>query len=260
MPTRHGAVRCLIYSPHPDAPLAGTGVDGPPVNLHLHGGAFIVRNPRQEEYIAHHIAAEAGAVVVLADYATAPQVRYPVAEEQCFDVASWIRTEAVGRGWDAARMSVTGASAGAKLAVNVCQQAYRTGDVMLRAAGLAFPVVDLSRTDRTSDKARPRISRRIQRLAIDAYLVDTSRSREPLASPRFDDELAAAMPPTLVLTGALDTLGPEGDELAARLSSGGVPVTHRRFPGIDHGFAKSEAATAHDAMERIAAHLIRHLR
>ncbi len=260
VPTRHGAVRCLIYSPHPDAPLARSGADGPPVNLHLHGGAFIVRNPRQEEYITHHIAAEAGAVVILADYATAPQVRYPVAEQQCFDVALWVRDEAARRGWDAARMSVTGASAGAKLAVNVCQQAYRTGEVGLRAAALAFPVVDLSRADRTSVKARPRISRRIQRLVIDSYLVDTSRSREPLASPRFDDELTAAMPPTLILTGALDTLGPEGDELAARLSGAGVPITHHCFEGIDHGFTRSEAATAHDATKRIAAHLVQHLR
>jgi acetyl esterase len=260
VPTRHGAVRCLIYSPHPDAPLARAGADGPPVNLHLHGGAFIVRNPRQEEYITHHIAAEAGAVVILADDATAPQVRYPVAEQQCFDVALWVRGEAARRGWDAARMSVTGASAGAKLAVNVCQQAYRTGEVGLRAAALAFPVVDLSRADRTSVKARPRISRRIQRLVIDSYLVDTSRSREPLASPRFDDELTAAMPPTLILTGALDTLGPEGDELAARLSGAGVPITHHCFEGIDHGFTRSEAATAHDATKRIAAHLVQHLR
>ncbi len=253
-------VRCLVYSPHPDAPLAETGVDGPPVNLHLHGGAFIVRNPRQEEYIAHHIAAEVGAVVILADYATAPQVRYPTAEQQCFDVASWVHSQAGRRGWDQARISVSGASAGAKLAVNVCQQAYRAGDVRLRAAALAFPVIDLSRADRTSDKVRPRISPRIQRLAIDAYLVDTSRSREPLASPLFDDDLAAALPPTLILTGELDTLGPEGDHLAARLAGAGVPTTHHRLPGIDHGFARSEAAAAHDAMNRIAAHLVRHLR
>lgn len=257
--TRHGAVRCFVYSPHPDAPLAKAGADGPAVNLHLHGGAFIVRNPRQEEYIAHYIAAEAGAAVVLADYATAPQVRYPVAEQQCFDVALWIRSEAGARGWDPARMSVTGASAGAKLAVNVCQQAYRTSEISLRAAALAFPVVDLTRADRTSGKARPRISRRIQRLVIDAYLVDADRSREPLASPRFDADLADAMPPTLVLTGALDTLGPEGDELAARLSDAGVLTTHHCFPGIDHGFTRSEAATAHDATKRIAAHLVQHL-
>lgn len=259
VPTRHGPVRCLLYWPHPDAPLAKTNGDGLPIDLHLHGGAFIVRNPRQEEYIAQYIASEAGAVVVLADYATAPQARYPVAEQQCFDIAAWVRAEAPHRGWDASRMSVTGASAGAKLAVNVCQQAYRAGDFALRAAVLAFPVVDLTRADRTSVKKRPRISPRIQRLAIDAYVVDPSARHQPLASPVLDVDLAAAMPPTLIMTGELDTLGPEGDDLAAQLSGRGVAVTHHRFAHTDHGFTRSETDTAHAAMKLIGAHLIRYL-
>lgn len=259
VPTRHGDVRCLIYRPHPGAPMARSGGDRLPVDLHLHGGAFIVRNPRQEEYIAEYVASEVGAVVVLADYATAPQVQYPVAEEQCFDVARWIHAEARERGWDAARMSVSGASAGAKLAVNVCQQAHRSGDIRLRAAALAFPVLDLSRADRTSVKRCPRISRRIQRLAIDAYVVDPRVRCEPLASPVFDVDLADAMPPTLVITGELDTLGPEGDLLAHDLAGRGVVVTHHRLPSIDHGFSRSEAATAHAAVRLIGNHLIHNL-
>jgi acetyl esterase len=156
-------------------------------------------------------------------------------------------------------MSVTGASAGAKLAVNVCQQAYRAGDVALRAAVLAFPVVDLTRSDRTSIKKHPRISPLIQRLAIDAYVVDPSVRHQPLASPAFDVDLAAAMPPTLIMTGEFDTLGPEGDELAAQLSRRDLAITHHRFSRTDHGFTKSETATAHAAMKLIGAHLIRHL-
>lgn len=259
VPTRHGKVRCLIYRPHPGAPLARSGVGCLPVDLHLHGGAFIVRHPRQEEYIAEYIASEVGAVVVLADYATAPQVQYPVAEEQCFDVARWIRTEARKRGWDAARMSVSGASAGAKLAVNVCQQARHESEIRLRAAVLAFPVLDLSRADRTSVKRRPRISRRIQRLAIDAYVVDPRVRCQPMASPVFDADLADAMPPTLIITGELDTLGPEGDLLAYDLAGRGVAVTHHRLPSIDHGFTRSQAASAHAAMRLIGAHLIGNL-
>lgn len=259
VPTRHGAVRCLIYWPHPDAPLAKASGDGLPINLHLHGGAFIVRNPRQEEYIAEYIAAEVGALVVLADYATAPQVRYPVAEQQCFDVAAWLHAQAPLRGWDASRMSVSGASAGGKLAINVCQQAYRAGDFALRAAVLAFPVVDLTRTDRTSIKKHPRISPRIQRLAIDAYVVDPCVRHQPLASPVCDVDLAAAMPPTLIATGEFDTLGPEGDELAAHLARRGVATAHHRFAGTDHGFTRSETATARAAMKLIGAHLIRYL-
>ncbi|ULE31819.1 alpha/beta hydrolase fold domain-containing protein [Mycobacterium sp. IDR2000157661] len=258
VPTRHGDVRCLIYRPYPDAPLARGG-DRSPVDLHLHGGAFIVRHPRQEEYVAEYVASEVGAVVVLADYATAPQAQYPVAEQQCFDVARWIRAEAPERGWDAARMSVSGASAGAKLAVNVCQQAHRSGEIGLRAAALAFPVVDLSRADRTSVKRRPRISRRVQRLAIDAYVVDPGVRCQPLASPVFDPDLAEAMPPTLIITGELDTLGPEGEHLAHELAGRGVMVTHHRLASTDHGFTRSEAATAHAALRLIGAHLVRFL-
>lgn len=258
VPTRHGDVRCLIYQPPVDGPETRSDT-GLPVVLHLHGGAFIVRNPRQEEYIASYIASEVGAVVVLPDYATAPQARYPVAEQQAFDIAMWIRAEAAGRGWDAARMSVTGASAGAKLAVNVCQQLYHAGEFTLRAAVLAFPVVDLSRTDRTSVKKYARIPPLVQRLAVAAYVADPGVCRETLASPIFDTGLAAAMPPSLILTGDLDTLGPEGDQLASQLAANGVPVTHHRYPNTDHGFRRSEAETARHAMTLIGSHLTRYL-
>ena len=259
MPTRHGDVGCLIYRPHPAAPLARVHSEGPPVVLHLHGGAFIVRHPRQEEYIAKFIASEVGAVVVLADYATAPQIRYPAAEQQCFDIARWLHTQAPARGWDADRMAVSGASAGAKLALNVCQQVHRDAEFVLRAAALAFPVVDLSRTDRTSVKKRARISPMIQRLAVNAYVVDPGVRRLPLASPVFDACLAEAMPPTLILTGEFDTLGPEGDDLAERLARGGVATTHHRFIGTDHGFTRSQTAKARAAMGLLGTHLVRHL-
>ncbi|OBK81450.1 alpha/beta hydrolase fold domain-containing protein [Mycobacterium sp. 1164985.4] len=258
VPTRHGSVGCLIYQPHPAAPLADAS-GGPPVTLHLHGGAFIVRNPRQEEYLAEYIAAEVGAVVVLPDYATAPQVQYPVAEQQCYDIARWLRHEGSHYGWDTSRMSLSGASAGAKLAVNVCQQSREDDELNWRAALLTFPVTDLSRFDRTSAKKRARISPTIQRLAIEAYVVDPSVRREPLASPVFDTALAEAMPPSLVMTGEFDTLGPEGDALASELARRGVATTHRRFPGIDHGFTRSQADAAREAMALIGAHLIRYL-
>ena len=88
VPTRHGQVRCLITRPAPDAPLAGGGV-APPVNVHMHGGAFIVGTALDDVHLGGGIAGEVGAVVVNVDYSTSPRARFPQALEECFDVLQW---------------------------------------------------------------------------------------------------------------------------------------------------------------------------
>lgn len=78
------------------------------------------------------------------------------------------------------------------------------------AVSLVVPVVGVTRADRTSSLARPAISPLVQRAVQWSYFPDAERGSEPLASPRFDTLLAAAMPPTLVQTAVADTLAPEG--------------------------------------------------
>ncbi|NQX17336.1 alpha/beta hydrolase fold domain-containing protein [Rathayibacter sp. VKM Ac-2857] len=107
VPTRHGEVRCFIYSPHPDAPLATIKLT-PPVHINIHGGGFIFTNALQDDHIARYIAAEVGAFVVSIDYSTAPNVLFPVAEEQCFDVLSGLPT---------AEPPITGGTAAASASV-----------------------------------------------------------------------------------------------------------------------------------------------
>lgn len=104
---------------------------------------------------------------------------------------------------------------------------------------LVVPVTDLSRTDRTSPIPRPAINPFVQRLVAWAYVPDTERRREALASPRYDPHLAEAMPPTLVQTGEHDTLASEGAELARVLRDAGVRTRFRQYEQADHGFYSS---------------------
>jgi acetyl esterase/lipase len=257
VPTRHGAVRCLVHRPHPDAPLAGPP---PPVYVSLHGGAFIGRYPEQDAHLADYVASEVGAVVVNVDYDVAPQHRFPVAEEECFDVARWVCDQGPQQGWDGTRIAVGGASAGGKLAMNVAQQAHAAGGPALRALVALFAICDVTRADRTSPKRFPIVAPWLQRLARDTYFADAAVRALPLASPGFDPELADALPPTLVLTGDLDTLGPEMDALADDLARRGVDVTHRRFTATDHSFTQVRpVARARQAIGSMGAHLLRHL-
>lgn len=259
IPTRHGQVRAVVFRPG-----ERTSEDGglpTPVVMHLHGGGFINRYPEQDRHIARFLAAALGATVVLPDYDTAPRVRYPVAEEEMVDVARWIQHSGQTQEWDGDRMLLSGVSAGAKLAINVCQQLHAVGAPRPLAVALTVPVTDVSRTDRTSSIPKPAISPVVQRAVAWSYFPDAGRRREHLASPRFDRSLAAAMPPTLVQTAEFDTLAPEGAELASSLTSAGIDVVRHEYPRADHDFYASEPVqTVREMLAELGSFFQRHLR
>ena len=206
-----------------------------PVVIHLHGGGFVNRYPEQDLHIARTLATALGAIVILPDYDTAPRVRYPVAEEEMFDVARWVQASP-DQGWDVEQLMLSGVSAGAKLAINICQQLHAAQLPLPRAVALVAPITNMLRTDRTSPMPRPAISPTVLRFTRWAYFPDTTRSREPLASPQLDDTLADAMPRTLVLTGEHDSLAVDGAELAHVLREAGTVVVHYELANADHGF------------------------
>lgn len=234
IPTRHGDVRCLVFRPHPDAPLAGTATTRPPLHVEIHGGGMILRNVHEDNHICRFLASEVGCVVLSVDYHAAPQVLFPVAEHECFDVLAWAVASAEQWGWDPDRISVGGGSAGAKLAINVAQQAAGTG-IGLRAASLAYPITDLTDIPRISSNARPALSPRLLALVRDAYYVDVSTRNDPLASPVFDEHLAQVMPPTLIQAATRDSLLADAHDLAHRLRAGGVDVQLTDYDS-DHAF------------------------
>jgi len=260
VPTRHGPVRCFVYKPHPNAPLAQDGAL-PPLHINIHGGGFLLGNPRQDEHIVTHIAGAVGAVVVNIDYSTAPAVTFPVAEEQCFDIYEWASNPVHAPFWDVERVSVSGGSAGGKLALNVLQQAHAAQRTNIRAAVLIVPFVDaaLGADKYVSPLAKPVIGPSTVTLIQRTYFIDKARRAEPLASPWRDPLLGRAIPPTLIISGANDTLLSRIDSLVSRLQHEGAPVTYRRFEDLDHDFIASTSTPAsviQEALELIRLHLL----
>jgi acetyl esterase len=257
IPTRHGDVAALVYRPtEADTERQLAAGSRPPVHLITHGGAFIVRVPRQEDNVARYLASEIGAFVVVPDYDTAPKVRFPVAEEQTYDVFRWIHEHGDRMGWDSERVSVGGPSAGGKFALNVALQAIDDGGCRPVAVTSEFGVSDISLPDavRTSPKDNPVVSADLMDLVRRTYFAGADLT-DPLASPGRHPRLAE-LPPTLILTGGLDTLRHEMNDLADTLRAAGVAVTHREFDGVDHGFTHTKpVAVAREAIRLIGEHL-----
>jgi acetyl esterase len=257
VPTRHGPVRTLIYSPTAeDVAIQQAAGLMPPVHLITHGGGFIIGVPEQEDNVARYLASEVGCYVVIPDYYTAPKVRFPVSEEQNYDVFRWMGAHGEEFGWDTQRMTVGGPSAGGKFALNVALQAIDAGEYVPLAISVEYACTDASIPDseRTSAKRHPVVAPWLNRLVRATYCKGGDPS-DPLASPALHPRLAE-LPPTLILTAEYDTLRHEGNALAEDLQAKGVQVTHRQFAGVDHGFTHTKpVAVANEAIQMIGRHL-----
>ncbi|MGJ9412317.1 alpha/beta hydrolase [Aeromicrobium sp. CF4.19] len=253
VPTRHGEVPCEVYRP--------SGVEGPlPVLVHLHGGAFIMRHPRMDDFWCRFVAAEAGVAVVNVDYAVAPRHRYPVAHEQVHDVIAWVQQRAADQGLDGGRLGVSGFSAGGNLAASACLRARDEQTFTARLQLLGVPSLDVSTSDKPSTLAHPMISPRTVRLVRAAYFKDETRRTEPYASPALAGSLTG-LPPAMVLTAEHDALRAEGDGYAHRLRAAGVEVEHVVVPRRDHYFLDgSDPTQARGLMGQMASAVRRHLR
>jgi acetyl esterase len=248
VPTRHGTVRCRVHLP--------PGVTSPAVHVHLHGGAFVMRYPQMDDFFARFLVVEAGVAVVAVDYSVAPQVRYPVAQEQVHDVAAHLSAHGVeGTDVDGGRLSIGGFSAGGNLAASACLQARDRGTLTPRFQLLGVPSLDVA--EEYADKrpvGTPMLGPGILDLVRATYFQDAERRTEPYASPLRAESLAG-LPPTMVVTGEVDLLRREGDAYARRLTEAGVAVDHRVVPGADHYFlhpgnARAEMGRMADAVRR----------
>jgi acetyl esterase len=249
VPTRHGRVRVEVY--------ASQEATAPPVHVHFHGGAFMMRYPRMDDFFCRFLVAEAGVAVVNVDYLVAPRVRYPVAHEQAHDVVAWLADHAGEWGLDAGRISVGGFSGGGNLAASACLQARDLGTATPRLQLLAVPSLEVAGDvrDKTATVPHPMIGPGLLATVRATYFKDAARRAEPYASPLLV-ETVAGLPPTVVFTAERDALRAEGDAFAARMEVEGLLVEHRVVPGRDHYFLDGrDPVQARRHLDALAAHV-----
>jgi acetyl esterase len=94
---------------------------------------------------------------------------------------------------------------------------------------------------------------------VGAGTVDAS---DPRISPLLADDFSG-LPPALVATGGFDPLRDEGTQYAEALAAAGVPVDHRQFGSLIHGFTNffplggGSASATSELVSALRAHLSR---
>ncbi|BBZ26763.1 esterase [Mycolicibacterium madagascariense] len=230
---RWGPLRArIIEPPQHTGPL--------PVIIYLHGGGWVAGDARTHHRIARELSVRSAAVVVLPEYALAPEARYPAAVEQACATARWVATRGGEHGMDPVRVAIAGDSEGATIAISAVLLSLQRNDFRFQQLVAFTPVTD---TDFDTPSYREfaagyGLRRETMMWFWDQY-APTARQRTdgtvaPLRAHAGD---LAAFPPTLVITAEADVVRDEGEAFAARLRSLGVVCAAVRYEGMIHDFA-----------------------
>ncbi|AIP36276.1 alpha/beta hydrolase fold family protein [Paraburkholderia xenovorans LB400] len=228
IPGATGSNPARVYTPQGEGPF--------PLILYFHGGGWVLADLDTYDATPRSIAAQSRAIVVSAHYRQAPEHRLPAAHEDAFAAWRWVVEQAPKLCGDAGKIAVMGESAGANLAINVAIHARDTGVRMPMHQALIYPVASnniVSISYEENRNARP-----LNKPMMLWFLHNVINSESDLTSSLIDVVSAdlSRLPPAVVVTAGIDPLRSDGEKLAQKLHSAGVPVEHRNYRGATHEF------------------------
>jgi acetyl esterase/lipase len=232
VPSSDGAIPVRIYYPHSARSEDLAGI------VFCHGGGFVFCDIESHDGFCRALARGSGAVVVSVGYRLAPEHRAPAAALDAFTAFCWVATHGADLGIDPARIAIAGDSAGGNLAA-VTAILCRDSAVRVPAAQLLlYPAIDPScETDSYHRYSSGYFNTRAAMQWYWRQYLGSEQRFEPLylvAPARADSH--AGLPPAVIVTAGLDPLHSEGCDYADRLRAAGVPVVHRNFAELFHGF------------------------
>ena len=216
------------------------GSSGPlPIVMYFHGGGWVLGDSDTYDYSMRELTNGTGAAVVFVEYSRSPEVRYPVALEECFAATEWVAAHGSELNLNSSQMAVAGDSAGGNMAAVVCLLAKERGRPQIATQVLIYPA-----TGHVFDSASFRefatgyfLTRETSQWFWQQYTGGAAIEHEPTACPlEATREQLKGLPPALVITGECDVLRDEGEAYARKLTQAGVPVVCTRYLGAIHGF------------------------
>lgn len=210
-----------------------------PAFMFFHGGGWVLGDFPTHQRFIRDLVVYSGAVAVHVEYSRSPEVKYPVALNECYAATKWVAAHGEEIGVDGTRLAVVGNSAGGNLTAAVSLKSTLDHGPALKLQVLLWPVTDANFENESYNRfAEDRfLTKNMMKWFWSQYISDPSQLSEIYVSPlRASIENLKGMPPTLVQTAENDVLRDEGEAFARKLNEAGAPVTLVRYQGMIHDY------------------------
>jgi acetyl esterase len=201
---------------------SGAAARNAPVVMHLHGGAFVGGSLDAGRTVAA-LLADAGAVVISADYPLAPEHPFPYALDAAFRTLNWLHKSRASFGGRRSSVFVAGEEAGGNLAASLALMARDQQTPPLAGQILLSPMLDPCMATCSMREAEAGAAGCTWADGWHHYLRTPDKAAHPYASPLGSSRLGG-LAPALVLTAQDDLLRDESLRYARRLRESGVTV------------------------------------
>lgn len=229
IPVKDGEIKLRIYTP------VGQGVF--PIFIYLHGGGWVLGDLDTVDSPCRSIANQAKCIVVSVDYRLAPEHKFPIPLEDCYEAATWVAKYANDWNGDPTRIAIGGDSAGGNLAASVTMLARDQKGPSFVSQVLIYPVTDLTfSTPSYIENGEGYFLTRDNMVWFSQHYLNNEEDKlNALAAPLLAKDVSK-LPPALVITAEYDPLRDEGLAYVKQLQLAGVQVESTCYEGMIHGF------------------------
>ena len=226
-------IPCTVYYPPSSA-----GLLPKPCFLYAHGGGFTLGEPKVYDSFVRKVCAKIEAVCISVDYARGPEVKFPGAAHDFYDVFQYIASGNFGDEIDSSKIALSGDSAGGNLTAVVSSLAVKDGlqnHIKLQAplCGV-FDMTDDGAADSRSWDAFGNdhfLDRATMDFFKESYISNPDDTRNEMASPLLASSFKD-LPRTYIAACSHDPLLSDSIAYKKKLQKFNVEHELKIFPGI----------------------------